>query len=108
MTVILLVILTDLQNIVAASREGKIATLPIFSGWADENIQKFIWWLEIVFLANQIMDRKKFYIGINCLIDTAANWYELNWTTVVNWSTVRQPDGTKLKESLIARFDMIA
>ncbi len=84
--------LTGLQNIVAAPREGRVASLPTFNRRADENIWKFIRWLEIVFLANQIVDGRRFNIAVSCLIGTVANWYELNWITLANWNTAGQPN----------------
>jgi len=38
----LMVALTGLQNIVAALREGRIASLLTFGRWADEDVRKFI------------------------------------------------------------------
>jgi len=38
----LAVALVGLQNVVAASREGKITSLSMFSGQADENVREFI------------------------------------------------------------------
>ncbi len=73
--VILAVVLIGLQNIVAVLREGRIVSLLTFSGWADEDVQEFIKRLEIVFLANQIADNRKFYIRISCLTSIVANWY---------------------------------
>ncbi len=81
---ILAVALVGLQNVVAASREGRVIILPTFGGWADKNVQEFIWQLEIVFLANQIINNRKFNIEISCLIDMMANWYELNKANLVN------------------------
>ncbi len=101
------VALMGLQNVIVVLREGRIASLSIFSGWADEDIWEFIRHLEIAFLTNQIANNKKFYIEISCLTSIAANWYEINQTTVVNWNMVRQPDNMKLKESLITRFDIV-
>ncbi len=98
-------ILVGLQNVITALREGKIALLPTFRGQVDENVRKFIWQLKIVFLANQIIDNRKFYIKVSYLMGIVANWYELNWGTLVNWNIVRQSNNMQLRTSLIERFD---
>ncbi len=49
---ILVAVLVGLQNVIAALREGRIASLSTFSRRADKDVQEFIWQLEIVFLAN--------------------------------------------------------
>ena len=97
--------LVSLQNVVAVLREGRIVTLLTFSGWADEDIWKFIRQLEIVFLANQIIDNRKFNIAISCLTGMMANWYKLNWRTLANWNTVGQPNNIQFRTSIIERFD---
>ncbi len=51
-TVAFMVVLIGLWNIIVALRKGRIAFLPTFSRWANEDVRKFIWWLEVVFLAN--------------------------------------------------------
>ena len=81
---ILAAALTSLQNVVTASREGRIAQLPTFSGRADEDVREFIRRLEIAFQANQVADNKRFHIAISCLTGTAANWYELNRAILAN------------------------
>ncbi len=100
--------LTGLQNVVAAPREGRVIQLPTFSRWADEDVKKFIWRLEIAFQANQVADNRKFHIAISCLIGIAANWYELNRATLANWDTVEQANNTRFKTSIIERFDTAA
>ncbi len=77
-TIVLAAALVDLQNIVAASRKGRIALLPIFDKRADKNVSEFVKQLEIVFLANQITDNRKFHIGVSCLTGIVINWYKLN------------------------------
>ena len=67
MVAVLAAALVGLQNVVAASREERIVLLPTFNGRADKDVQEFIWWLKIVFLANQITDNRKFYIGSQLL-----------------------------------------
>ncbi len=76
--VVLVAALVSLQNMVAALKKGRITLLSIFSGQADEDVHEFVRWLEIVFLANQIMDNRKFHIEISYLTGMAVNWYELN------------------------------
>ncbi len=88
MTAILVIALVGLQNVVVASRKGRIAILSTFSRWADEDIREFIKRLEIVFLINQIADNRKFNIRISCLMGIAVNWYKLNRATVVNWNMI--------------------
>ena len=100
--------LTGLQNVVAAPREGRIAQLPTFSGWADEDIREFIWRLEIAFQANQVADNRRFHIAISCLTRMAANWYELNRVTLANWNTAGQANNTRFRTSIIERFDTVA
>jgi len=53
------------------------------------------------------MDNKKFHIEVSCLASMVTNWYEINQSTVINWSTAEQSDNMKLKESLIMKFDIV-
>ncbi len=39
---VLAAVLTGLQNVVTAPREGRVAHLPTFSGRVDEDVRKFI------------------------------------------------------------------
>ncbi len=97
--------LIGLQNIVVALREGRVASLLTFSEKADKNVREFIWQLEIVFLANQIIDGRRFDITVSCLTGITANWYKLNWETLANWNTAGQPNNTQFRTSIIERFD---
>ncbi len=75
---VLAIALVGLQNVIAALRERRVASLPTFNRRADKDVREFIRKLKIAFLANQIVDNWKFHIAISYLTGIAANWYELN------------------------------